>query len=61
MVMTSVDRICQKGMVATHVIGAKILEQLKTNPEVCEGCDVKPCVFAVYLWGKERLKKINRK
>lgn len=47
-----IKRICQAGTGLTHKQGRKVFKQLKTNPEVCETCDIKPCVFAEYLWGK---------
>jgi len=54
--MINVKRICQKDMIVTHCIGAKILHQLKINPEVCEDCDIEVCIFAKYIYGKPKKK-----
>lgn len=43
-------RICNKA-IPTHKKAGKILKQLKTHPEVCEKCKIKPCSFAVYIYG----------
>ena len=49
----STKRICKKEMKVTHAEGRAILHQLKRNPEVCENCKIKPCVFALYLYGDQ--------
>jgi hypothetical protein len=35
----------------THERAAKVMKQLKKNPELCEVCKTKPCVLAKYLYG----------
>ena len=47
----SVKRKCTE-KIPTHKQVEKILEQLKTNPEVCEGCPISECTFSIYLHGK---------
>lgn len=49
--MIEIKRICTSKPL-DHSTARKVLKQLKTNPEVCEECRIKPCVFALYLWGK---------
>ncbi len=46
-----VKRVCTNNPL-DHKTGAKVLRQLKKNPEVCEECGISPCVFAMYLWGR---------
>ena len=48
--MITIKRICTNEKL-DHSTARKVLKQLKTNPEVCENCKIKPCVFALYLWG----------
>ena len=43
---------CRKNHPLTHKEAAALLKLLKTNPEVCEGCDIKPCLLAGYIFGK---------
>lgn len=50
-VKAKVKRICTSGNLS-HLEARKVLNQLKTNPEVCDECDIKPCVLAKYLWGE---------
>ena len=45
-------RICQDGKSLTHKQARKVLKQLQINPEVCDSCDIKPCVFGSYMYGK---------
>ena len=47
-----IKKICQDNKFPTHEEARKIIKQLKTNPEVCEKCNIKPCKLANYLWGK---------
>jgi len=46
------ERLCQKDKIPNHEDAAKILKHLKTNPVICDDCEIKPCVFALYLYGK---------
>lgn len=46
-----VKRICTN-RIPNHSEAREALEQLRTNPEVCEKCNIKPCVLAVYIFGK---------
>ena len=54
--MSKVKRICTNHSL-THSEAQKVLKQLKTNPEVCEECNIKPCVFAIYIWGNKDLSE----
>lgn len=49
-----VKRICTSRF-PTHAEARKILKQLKTNPEVCDECNIKPCTMALYLFGKKNI------
>jgi hypothetical protein len=51
-------RICKKGMKVTPEIFAKVNSQLKKHPEVCEGCDVIPCIIAKEI---SEIKKLLEK
>jgi len=54
--MKKVKRLCQKDKIPNHKEASEILKQLQTNPEVCDECVIKPCIFGLYIWGpKERL------
>jgi len=46
----TVKKLCANKM-PTHKEAAKILKQLKSNPDVCEKCEIKPCTLAKYLYG----------
>ena len=46
----NIKRLCKK-RVPTHSEASKILKQLERNPEVCETCKIRPCSFALYVWG----------
>ena len=48
--MITAKRICTSQKL-DHSTARKVLKQLKTNPEVCEKCKIKPCIFTLYLWG----------
>lgn len=45
-----VKRICTKQKL-DHFMAKKVIKQLKTNPEVCDECKIKPCVLMVYVYG----------
>ena len=47
-------RLCKKNKIPTYKEASKILSQLHTNPEVCEECQIKPCVFGLYVFGKNK-------
>ncbi len=44
-------RICTKNPLS-HSEAAKVIKQLKRSPEVCDHCDIEPCVMAIYVFGK---------
>ncbi len=56
--VTKVKRICTYEKL-DHATAGKVLIQLRTHPEVCNYCRIKPCVLAIYIWGtkEERRKK----
>jgi len=41
-----------KDRMPTHKEAALILKQLEKHPEMCENCNIKPCTFAQYVYGK---------
>ena len=47
------QKFCKKE-IPTHSEARKIVKQLKTNPEVCDGCKIKPCTYAIYLYGRPK-------
>ena len=47
-------RLCKKGKIPTHKEASGIHRQLSTNPEVCENCKIKPCVYGLYVWGDKK-------
>lgn len=49
--MRKVKRICTKQNL-NHSKARKVHRQLQTNPEICDECDIKPCVFAKYMYEK---------
>ena len=60
--MSKVKRLCKKGKLPTYNEAHKIHHQLTVNPEVCETCKIKPCVYALYIWGsKIQLQSLKRK
>jgi len=46
------ERICAEGEQLTHQEAAAVYKQLLRHPEICDDCDIKPCVFAEYMYGK---------
>ena len=51
-VIMEVNRICHKGKQLTHQEAVRVYEQLQLHLEVCDDCDIKPCIFAEYMYGK---------
>lgn len=47
-----VKRICRATNHISHSKAREVVKQLKINPEICEGCNIKPCVLAVYIFGE---------
>lgn len=55
-------RLCEKDKLPNHKEASKILKQLGVNPEVCDGCKIKPCIYGLYLWGtKKQILEISSK
>lgn len=55
--MIKVKRICTKQKL-DYPTARKVVNQLKTNPEVCDECKIKPCVLALYIYGiKKEVEK----
>ena len=50
-IKNKVKRICT-ARIPNHSKARKALRQLKTNPEVCEECNIEPCTLALYIWSK---------
>lgn len=50
-----ITKICTN-KIPSHAEASKILQQLKTNPEVCDDCKIKPCTYALFLYGKKEIK-----
>lgn len=46
-------RLCKKNKVPTHKEASAIHKQLRINPEVCDNCKIKPCVYGLYIWGPQ--------
>ena len=58
--MVKIKRLCKKGKLPTHNEAAQILKQLGTNPEVCETCKIRPCVYGLYVFSsKEQLQALK--
>lgn len=49
-----VKRICINRKRLSHSIARKVHRQLLKNPEVCDGCNIRPCALAMYLYGKRQ-------
>ena len=47
-----INRICHKDKQLNHQEAVKVYKQLRMHPEVCDDCDIKPCIFAEYMYGK---------
>lgn len=47
---SKVKRICTNQMLS-HSDARRVVRQLRTNPEVCDECDIKPCVLSLYVYG----------
>lgn len=58
--MSELKRICTNQPL-THSEARKVLKQLKINPEVCEKCDINPCVLAMYIWGKRNNEDLGER
>ena len=56
-----VKRLCTNKL-PTHAEASQIGAQLKTNPEICEDCSIRPCTYSLYVYGgKELIEETYRK
>jgi len=44
-------KICTESKLLDATTAEEVIKQLKTNPEVCEKCTIKPCRLVMYVFG----------